>query len=79
MNDDSAIVQRIYLIEVTLKYIATMVAGIIVILVSTLAFFIVRPLLGTLIAGGLALILWPLLGRVLTWPTRNLGVHLPSD
>ncbi len=79
MNDESTIVQRLYLIEATLKYIATMSACIIVTLVSALVFVIIWPLLGTLIAGGFALILWPLLGRLLTWPTRNLGMRLPSD
>jgi hypothetical protein len=70
--DNLDVVQRLRLIEALLKYLVTLVAGVIVLIASALIFLSARPYLGGLIAAGLVVVAWPLMGRALLKPTRHM-------
>jgi hypothetical protein len=74
MNDNLDVVQRLRLIEASLKYLVTLVSAVIVVIASTLIFLIAKPFLGGIIAAVLVIVAWPLAGRALLKPTRNLGM-----
>jgi hypothetical protein len=74
MIDDPEIAQRLRFLEASLKYLITLVAGVVVLIVSTLIFLVARPYLGEIVAVGLVIVAWPLMGRALLKPTRNLGM-----
>jgi hypothetical protein len=74
MIEDLEVAQRLRLLEASLKYLITLVAGVVVIMASTVIFLIAKPFLGEIIAAGLVVVAWPLMGRALLKPTRNLGM-----
>jgi hypothetical protein len=72
MIDGLQVDQRLRMIEALLKYLVTLVAGVIVLIASALIFLSVQPFWGGLIAAGVVIVAWPLIGRALLKPTRNM-------
>ena len=70
--DNLDVAQRLKLIEALIKYLITLVAGVIVLVASALIFLSVQPFWGGLIAAGAVIVAWPLMGRALLRPMRNM-------
>jgi hypothetical protein len=60
------------MIEALLKYLITLVVGVIVLMASALIFLTLQPFWGGLIAAGAVILAWSLMGRALLKPIRNM-------